>query len=66
MRMTYQIAHSAGIDAANKQMRLAGRTAWNEEDAALAANTFNQLYPLCAEHPGVEPQLCGCVRCLIR
>jgi hypothetical protein len=43
MKMTYTIAHAAGWDAANKQMRAAGRTAWNEEDYNLAARTMNEL-----------------------
>ena len=60
MIMTYRIAHSAGMDAANRQMRAAGRTAWNEEDAALAAAILHKCFPPCAEHPGLEPELCGC------
>ena len=35
MRMTYRTAYSLGLDAANLQMRRAGRTAWNEDDATL-------------------------------
>lgn len=63
MKMTYRIAHSAGMDAANQQMRTAGRTRWSKEDAAIGAATLRQLFPLCAELPGIEPELCGCGRC---
>lgn len=64
MTMTYRIAHSAGMDAANRQMRAAGRTAWNERDAALAAATLRECLPLCAEYPGIEPGFCGCRMCM--
>ena len=63
MTMSYRIAHSTGIDAVNQQMRAAGHTNWNEEDAAPAAATLHRLYPLCVEHPGIEPELCGCAKC---
>ena len=63
MTMTYRIAHAAGTDAANRQMRAAGRDTWNQEDAALAAATLRKCFPLCVEHPEIEPELCGCVRC---
>ncbi len=65
MKMTYRIAHSAGMDAANRQMRAAGRTAWNQEDAALAAATLRKCFPLCAEHPGIGPERCGCEKCCL-
>ena len=64
MRMTYSIAYSLGLDAANRQMRTAGRTTWNEEDADLAASTLNSHFPLCAQLPGIEPEQCGCTSCL--
>ena len=60
--MTYRIAYSLGLDAANQQMRAANRSAWNEGDAALAASTLNRYFPLCAELPGVAPEACGCIR----
>ena len=44
-------------DAANRQMHSAGRTAWNEGDAELAARTLNLHFPLCMEHPGVPDHL---------
>ena len=61
--MTYRIAYSLGLDAANRQMQRAGRTAWNEDDANLAAHTLNWHFPLCMEHPGIRPELCRCTRC---
>jgi len=64
MKMTYRIAHSLGMDAANQQMRDNGRAVWNEDDYNLAAKTLNKHFPRCAEVPGVEPQLCGCGTCL--
>ncbi len=63
MRMTYGIAYSLGLDAANRQMQQAGRRAWNEEDAELAAATLNRHFPLCAEVPGIRPEICGCRLC---
>lgn len=46
LRMTYAIAYSAGMDAANQSMRAAGRSAWNDEDYALAIRTLDELYPV--------------------
>ena len=34
--LTRSLCHAAGTDAANRQMREAGRTAWSLEDANLA------------------------------
>ena len=47
MKMTYKLAHAAGWDAANANMRKAGRSAWNEEDAQIACDTANKLMGLC-------------------
>lgn len=44
LEMTEELAHAAANDAANRQMRRAGRTAWSAEDFDLAVNTFEQLY----------------------
>ena len=63
MKMTYSLAHAIGTDAANRQMRASGRSAWNEEDYDLAARTFNDCFPPCAQLPGIEPGLCGCKAC---
>lgn len=43
--MTYHVAMAAGQDAANRQMRSEGRTAWSRKDYALAAKTFHRLFP---------------------
>lgn len=51
MDMTYKIAHSAGMDAADRQMKAAGRTAWNEDDAQLAADVFGRLWPMDKDLP---------------
>ena len=64
MRTTYRIAYSLGMDAADLQMQARGRTAWNEDDANLAARTLNQHFPPCMEHPDIRPELCGCGKCL--
>jgi hypothetical protein len=56
IRLTRSFAYSAGMDAANRSMRAAGRTAWNDDDANLACSEFNRLWPLC-EH-GVDQEEC--------
>lgn len=61
--MTYPIAHSIGLDAANRQMCSAGRSACDEDDANLAATLLNRYFPLCAGHPGISPEACGCGKC---
>ncbi len=63
MKMTYRIAHSIGTDTANRQMRQDGRTAWNEEDFCLAADTLRKHFPLCFEVAGIDPRICGCTQC---
>ena len=42
-KLTYEMAMSAGKDAANRQMRKAGRKKWNKADYNLAARTANKL-----------------------
>jgi hypothetical protein len=42
-RFAYDVAHAAAWDAANKQMRAAGRTAWSEEDYDYACVMFDRL-----------------------
>jgi len=42
--MTYQLAHAAATDAANKAMRKAGRTSWNKADYNVAVRTFKKLF----------------------
>ena len=43
MKMTYKIAMAAGQDAGNRNMKKAGRTAWNEEDWNVAAALVAKL-----------------------
>ena len=44
LEMTERMAHAAAMDAANRQMRSAGRTAWSADDLDLAVETFSKLY----------------------
>jgi hypothetical protein len=43
MTITYKIAMAAGRDAANRQMKAAGRTSWNEDDWNAAAKVTEEL-----------------------
>jgi hypothetical protein len=43
MNITYSLAMAAGRDAADRQMRSAGRTCWNLSDRNLAAKIANNL-----------------------
>lgn len=43
MQVTYAIAMAAGKDAANRQMKAEGRTAWNAADFDLAAEVTRKL-----------------------
>lgn len=56
IKLTRELAFAASLDAGNRSMYLAKRTAWSEEDADAAANEFNRLWPLCVH--GAEPQDC--------
>jgi hypothetical protein len=49
MTPTYRIAHAAGTDAGNRNMRAAGRTAWSAEDYEVAADTMTRLLELVEE-----------------
>lgn len=44
IELTEKMACAAANDAANRQMRAAGRTAWSREDFDLACDTFERLY----------------------
>lgn len=46
LTLTRSACHAAGTDAANRQMRKAGRTKWSENDAALACETTMRLVVL--------------------
>lgn len=41
--LTIESARAAAMDAANKQMRNAGRTAWDEDDFNLASKVLSDL-----------------------
>lgn len=43
--ITYEIAQAASYDAANRNMKAAGRGKWNVEDYQAAAEEFNRLWP---------------------
>lgn len=43
-RITYKIAMAAGADAANKQMKAAGRDVWNEDDMNEACRVMHTLF----------------------
>jgi hypothetical protein len=43
MTAVYRIAMAAGRDAGNRSMRAAGRTAWNETDWNIAADTARRV-----------------------
>jgi hypothetical protein len=43
MTVTYKIAMAAGQDAANRQMKAEGRSAWSAADFDLAADTTRKL-----------------------
>ena len=42
--LTLPLAYAAGMDAANRRMRAAGRTAWNLADHAVACRTIARLW----------------------
>jgi len=45
VNLTEAIVRAASQDAANAQMRAAGRSKWSREDYNLAVETFNRLWP---------------------
>jgi hypothetical protein len=42
--LTYEIARAAATDAANRHMREACRTAWDEDDFQVACDTLDKLW----------------------
>ena len=50
--LTPHLAYCSGTDAANRQMRKAGREAWNEDDYNLAVETQARL----TRHLGAQPE----------
>jgi hypothetical protein len=45
LEMDRELARAAATDAANRQMRAAGRKVWSREDYDLACETFARLWP---------------------
>lgn len=45
IKITHELAHAAGWDAANRSMRAAGRTQWNEDDYNAMAAEYERLIP---------------------
>ena len=45
LELTYDLAMAAGRDAANRSMRAAGRSCWNEDDYNVAARELQRLWP---------------------
>lgn len=52
----YDIAHAASWDAANRNMRRAGRTTWNEDDSDAFCAEFERLRPLAVELAELKEQ----------
>lgn len=50
--LTREIAFSAAMDAGNRAMRAAGRTAWSKADCNTAWAEFDRLWPLERDLPG--------------
>ena len=44
--MTYEIARASAHDAADRQMRGAGRSRWNVDDLDLATSEMERIYPV--------------------
>jgi len=58
MRMTYAIAYSLGLNAGDRQMRQAGRTVWNKDDAGFAARTLTHHLSPDIKAPQSSADLC--------
>ena len=43
LEMTPKLAYAAAHDAANRQMRAAGRNTWSEDDYGLACDTYRAI-----------------------
>jgi hypothetical protein len=57
MKMTYEIAHAAGWDVGNRNMRENGRTVWNQEDYDVCWAEFNRLMPLETTEPNLPTEV---------
>jgi hypothetical protein len=42
-KLAYDVARSAGMDAANRSMRNEGRMHWNENDYCIASREMNRI-----------------------
>ena len=63
--MTRELAHAAASDAANAQMRAAGRTQWDMSDYAKSVEVFDTLWP--EENDMTEAKRCTCcVGCILK
>lgn len=49
LEQRYEIAMAVGKDTANRCMRKAGRTQWNDQDWNVMVKEFNQLFPLAGD-----------------
>jgi hypothetical protein len=49
IKMTPWLANRVAMDAGNRSMRFAGRTAWNEDDAEVCRLEYDRLYPVAQE-----------------
>ena len=43
LKLTRKMCYASGQDAANRSMRMAGRTKWNKKDYNAACKEFNRL-----------------------
>lgn len=62
IQITRELANASAMDAANSQMRKAGRKAWNEDDYNLSVATFNRLWPLEAEYLWMTKEQADAIR----
>jgi hypothetical protein len=46
IEMTEALARAAATDAADRNMKQAGRIEWNEEDWDVGCETYERLWPL--------------------
>ena len=54
IRITRALAFAASLDAGNRAMASEQRQTWTEEEAFVAARTFNKLWPCCPH--GIAPE----------
>ncbi len=54
MKITYEIARAAAMDAANRRMKAEGRMVWNQEDYNEACRELERLWPSTPKAPVEE------------